>query len=89
MRWQTRTLTTACVATICAAASGQKIGKPAPEIDSPDFFGRGKPLSIERYNGTILVLFTTQIELPQSPAAADHFIHVANFLDNLERLTRR
>ncbi|MCH7872803.1 MAG: hypothetical protein IID33_13995, partial [Planctomycetes bacterium] len=53
MRWQTRILTMACVAAICGVAGGQKIGKPAPEINSPDFFGRGKPLSIERYNGKI------------------------------------
>ncbi len=45
-------------------------------------------------DGKILVLVSSEdiedtIAFPQTTSAADHFIYVANFLDELERVTRR
>lgn len=56
MQLPARILIVCCLAAFCGAAGGQKIGRPAPEINAPDFFGKGKSLSIDRYRGKILVL---------------------------------
>jgi len=52
-----RFLAAAVVLTAAAAVSpAQKIGKPAPEINAPNYFGSEEHISLAKYKGRVLVL---------------------------------
>lgn len=49
-----------------AAAPAQKIGKPAPEINAPNYFGSEEHISLAKYKGRVLVLIFWRTTDPMS-----------------------